>query len=311
MMAISGAVLRDMRELKMRWFFQPHSDGHGSGHYAEDSAPGLISLPAALLQRHGALALDPGTAASIPGGTAPRPTVYRAKTLLVPDDLLNSEPVTRALAGVGMRLSRADREGGLGGGGRGEYQEVLDKLRRLPRPAVLTPVEGRPPVVIDAWVALQALRAAASTHKSGERDEAAAERISQSDVKRISLEHLLISSPPPHPIDGGGGGLNGTTDGSSGVTGPSSTSSYVYNGDTRTPVAVCLDAPAREPIRRLRSVFGRRPVVAVLDNGVRAHPWLDVSKKTATVSSWSITTSRRPSARKATCWRRTATGRAR
>jgi subtilisin family serine protease len=59
-----------------------------------------------------------------------------------------------------------------------------------------------------------------------------------------------------------------------GLTGPGSTGSYAHSGgDTRAPVTVCLRAPAR---RRPEALGCRRPVVAVLDTGVRAHPWLDV-----------------------------------
>jgi Subtilase family len=263
----------------MTWFFQPHPGGGASGQHDDDSAPGLTSLPAALLQRHGARALDPATAASVPGFPAPRPTVYRARTLLIPDELIDTDPVTGALAGVKMKLVRTGQFSDLENGDRKKYGEVIDELRRLPRPAVLAPADDNVPVVVDAWVALQALRAAARPRPGRKRDGAKPDQvIAEADIRRISLEHLLISSPPPPPITNGGGGLNGTTD-SSGSGAPTSTSSYVYRGDTRTPVAVCAAAPPREPVRTFRSRYGRRPVVAVLDTGVRAHPWLDVWKK--------------------------------
>jgi hypothetical protein len=57
----------------------------------------MITMSAAQLERHGALMLDPGTAAAIPGWPAPRPTVYRARALLVPGDLL-SQPTFRIAA---------------------------------------------------------------------------------------------------------------------------------------------------------------------------------------------------------------------
>src|SRR5580704_12975001 len=52
------------REPDVKWFFQPRPDGDGATHDEDDSAPGLISLPAELLQRHGAVVLDPGKAAA-------------------------------------------------------------------------------------------------------------------------------------------------------------------------------------------------------------------------------------------------------
>ncbi len=150
-------------------------------------------------------------------------------------------------------------------------------LRRLPRPAVLVPAvpaDGKAalPVVIDAWVALQALRAAATAREHPALDEQA--------VRRIALEHLLIGSAITGSPATEGSGVTGSpaTEGS-GVTGPGSTDSYLYGGgDTRAPVAVSLDAPKRKSAERCGSGsgYGRRPVVAVLDTGVRAHPWLDV-----------------------------------
>src|SRR5438270_620554 len=97
-------------------------------------------------------------------------------------------------------------------------------------------------------------------------------RLERTDVDQIALEHLLVGSAiTGSPAFGGGGGL--TANPGSG-TGPTSTGSYLFSGgDTRTPVTVLLDPPERE----LPPGFGRRPVVAVLDTGVRAHPWLDVA----------------------------------
>jgi hypothetical protein len=123
-------------------------------------------------------------------------------------------------------------------GRRGRAAEVL---RRLPRPAVLRPAvrhDGTAalPVVIDAWVALQMLRAAATAGEDPALDNIA--------VAEITLEHLLI--------------------------GPA------ISGEVRTPVAVSLDPPARMSAGDCESVYGRRPVVAVLDTGVRTDTSLDV-----------------------------------
>src|ERR1700680_3621442 len=162
-------------------FFEPHRDDDRAGHGDDDSAPGLDGLPAALLQRHGARVLYPADAAAVPGWPAPRSTVYRARTLMVPGDLVQ-EPtfalMNRALARVGMRMVPPGPDGdtaGRGGAGDGPAPGATpnghgpspDVLRQLPRTAVLVPAASAdgmaaPPVVVDAWVALQMLRAAAS-----------------------------------------------------------------------------------------------------------------------------------------------------
>jgi len=92
-----------MREPTMKWFFEPRrgDDGAGhdqaghdqagldqAGHDHDDPAGGLVSLPVALLRRHGARVLDPEAVVAVRGYPTPRSTVYRARTLLVPGDLL-------------------------------------------------------------------------------------------------------------------------------------------------------------------------------------------------------------------------------
>ena len=64
--AISGLRMRciAMPEPNTNWFFQPRSHRDGEGR-EDDSAPGLISLPAEVLQRHGAQILDPQTAVAV------------------------------------------------------------------------------------------------------------------------------------------------------------------------------------------------------------------------------------------------------
>jgi hypothetical protein len=126
------------------------------------------------------------------------------------------------------------------------------------------------PVVIDAWIALQALRAAVVTGKH--------HQLRAEDVAGISLEHLLVGSAiTGSPASGSGGGLAAGPNDSSGVTGPTTTDSYTYTGgDTRAPVALCLPMPIRQPGGKFLGKYGRRPVLAVVDTGVRAHPWLDV-----------------------------------
>jgi hypothetical protein len=262
------------------WFFEPRHDGAGIGP-DDDSAPGLTCIPPALLQRHGARVLDPSNAAAVPdsrqpGWTVHRPpksTVYRARTLLIPAYLLRDAAVTQAinaaLAHIGMGIvirdldARPVRSSG----------PAAQLLERLPRPAVLVPIamEGKPvlPVVVDAWVALQTLRAAADA--AGEDAV-----LNKQVVRQIALEHLLVGSAITGSPSTEGNGVSGSpsTEGN-GVTGPSGTNSYVYSGgDTRAPVALSLRPPARRP---LKDCGPRRPVVAVLDTGIRPHWWLDVT----------------------------------
>ena len=293
-----------MPDTSTNWFFEPRGDDAGikrDDDHDDASAPGLTCVPAAVLQRHGARVLDPGNAAAVPysrrpgsdlnRARTPKATVYRARTLLIPADLLRNSSVIQAinaaLANVGMSIvvpdldNRQVRSNG----------PVTQLLERLPRPAVLAPAapeQGKPvlPVVVDAWVALQTLRAAADAARQDDavrQDDAARQDdavrqdavLTKEVVSRITLEHLLIGSAITGSPSTDGNGVSGSpsTDGN-GVTGPSSTNSYAYaGGDTRAPVAVALDPPARRP---LEDCGPRRPVVAVLDTGVRAHPWLDV-----------------------------------
>ena len=108
-------------------------------------------------------------------------------------------------------------------------------------------------MVVDAWVALQALRAAAAPPPDKAPDEADVHRLYKKDVDRIALEHLLVGSAITGSPAYSGGGLAGDPGNGNGGTGPTSTDSYLFSGgDTRTPVAVLLDAPTRMSGRRLR-----------------------------------------------------------
>jgi len=259
------------------WFFQPRRH---SASPAEDQGTGLISLPAEVLQRHGARVLNTDTAVSVPGFAPPRSTVYRARTLLVPVNLQHAAKMAafnQVLAEVGMKL----QPGPAGHDTGHDSQDTVHPLARMPRTAVLTAMEqGGRPVTVDAWVALQALRAAVTSQAGSGRPYTSQPdigqpdigRLERADVDQVALEHLLVGSAiTGSPAYGGGGGL--TANPGSG-TGPTSTDSYLFSGgDTRTPVTVLLDPPER----KLPAGYGRRPVVAVLDTGIRAHPWLDVA----------------------------------
>jgi subtilisin family serine protease len=251
------------------WFFQPRSQAAGT---AEDAGDGLIRFPAELLQRHGARILNPDTAVSVPGFPPPRSTVYRARSLLVPVNLQHAAKLAtfnQVLSGLGMKLlpGPAGHDAGHGN------PDVARQMATVPRPMVLTATEDRGmPVTVDAWVALQALRAASAAPTAPDRPDLV--RLERDEVGQVALEHLLVGSAiTGSPAWDAPGGL--TASPGSG-TGPTSTDSYLFSGgETRTPVAVLIDPPERE----LAARYGRRPVVAVLDTGVRAHPWLDVEPR--------------------------------
>jgi subtilisin family serine protease len=274
----------------MKWFFQPLPAGGGAGRDHDESAPaGLICLSAAVLQRHGARVLDPGKAGVVAQPRSadqeapppPRPTVYRARTLLVPDDLLRNPGFMAAINGILERVGMMvvaptedlDPDADIG---RGEA-EILRTLRELPRPAVLAPRPGNPiPVVIDAWIALQALHASTRPGQPP-RDRQDLDQTALQRISEISLEHLLVGSAiMGDPADSGVGGIAGNQNNSTNASGPSITGSYQFSGgDTRTPVALLLDPPVRKSTKYCDDNYGRRPVVAVLDTGVRPHPWLE------------------------------------
>jgi subtilisin family serine protease len=254
----------------MRWYFEPRREQQTDDD--EEASQGLASFPAPLLQRHGAAVLDPQQAAVVYGWPAPRSTVYRTRTLLVPPELLQDEQVQRAIRSVlgeiGLDLEvprRADADDGRPG---------------LPVTVVLVPrapageMPARP-VVVDAWTALQTLRAAASSPQHAV--------LSAESVAQIGLEHLLIGSAIAGSPASEGGGVSGSpASEGGGICGPTSTDSYLFGGwDARSPVDLFMDAPPRQSQGRCAERFGRRPVIAVLDTGVREHWWLDVRQDPA------------------------------
>jgi hypothetical protein len=253
-----------MREPGVKCFIEGRRDNSEKGQPEADTAPGLAVLPDEVLLRHGAKVLDPATAVSIPGWHPPRSTVYRARTLLVPGDLLRgpqADQINGVLAEVGVRLVIPDLPDG------------ARLSPRLPRPVVLTPLARsddtlRPPAAVDAWIALQTLRAAADVQH---RD------LDRRAVDRISLEHLLVGSAITGSPITDGHSLSGGNSSGGGVTGPTITESYLYSGgDSRSPVDVCMLAPDRSTTEHCVTEYGRRAVVAVLDTGVREHSWLGV-----------------------------------
>jgi hypothetical protein len=237
----------------------------------EDAEPGSGSLYAssAILQRHGARVISPPAraAAAGQGWPAPRAAVYRASTLLLPAEFHDDQvlaAINGVLADVGMRLVSVPASAGT---------SVPGDVARLPRAAVLNPASDSS-ADVDAWAALSALRAAAVAGRG----------LSAEDVRKISLEHLLTSAaitgePIVHsnPVVDGGPIVHSNAGGEPIVHSNEAIESYLYAGqDARTPLEVCMDPPARKPATAAAADYGRRPVIAVLDTGVRVHPWLDV-----------------------------------
>jgi hypothetical protein len=329
------------------WYFEPDPVPPEAGRPGDDDgiARAIAYVSPTSLQRHGARTLNPSAAPTIPGhgqrgwGRTPSSTVYRARTLLIPADLLRDQAVVAAInaalvpVGMSIVLPELDRRPVRS---RGPAAEALRRLPRIVGLVPAAPAPGRPavPVVVDAWTALQTLRAAAeATTASAAAFESAESRaadfkgadlesaaLTPEIVGRIGLEHLLAGSAVSPNASRGGNAVDGDGIESDGiesdgiesdgiessdiengdiensavegdaisgtpfsegnaVSGPGSGGSYVYSGgQTRAPVTLCLRAPERREPAALR---GRRPVVAVLDTGVRPHPWLDVRRDPA------------------------------
>lgn len=265
----------------MTVYFEPHHDSDDDHDRADyGSADGLAELPAAFLQRHGAMFLNPTAAAQIPDEQVTRTTVYRANTLLIPGSILDNQAHLQALnavlAQIGLSLvvpRRVAQEEGRTPAA-AVSGELATRLAQLPRAAVLVPAKNgkttQPPVVVNAWVALQALRAAARANRLP--------GLNQQSVRRIALNHLLFGSAITGSPASDGGGISGNpaSDGG-GITGPGSTDSYLFGGrDARIPVDLCIEWPARAALADIKTRYGRRPVIMMLDTGVREQPCLDV-----------------------------------
>ena len=223
----------------------------------EESAAGrTLHAHPEILARHGGRVLDPDDAPIAGGWPAPQSTVYRARTLLLPPDLVaeaNLGALNEVLDRAGMRLIPPPPVSHAAG----------SVAARMPRAVALAPVESdgvSSPGAVDAWRALTALRAARS--------------LDEADVRRISLEHLLVGAAITGDPVVVCGGVESAPDFPSAAI----DESYLYRGGSaRTPIEVALPAPHRKTEAECVALYGRRPVIAVLDTGVRVHPWLDVA----------------------------------
>ncbi|HUN33283.1 MAG TPA: S8 family serine peptidase [Trebonia sp.] len=222
----------------------------------EESAPRPLRAHPDILSRHNARVLDPDDVPVAGGWPEPQSTVYRAHTLLLPPDLIeepNLGPLNDVLGRAGMRLVPAPA-------GPPALGSVAARTpRAVPLVAVESPDGLSSPGSVDAWRALTALRAARN--------------LDVADVQRISLEHLLAGAA----ITGDPVIHFALVEGEPVIHFAAVDDSYTYNGNPRTPVEVALSAPPRRSEADCTALFGRRPVIAILDTGVRVHPWLDVT----------------------------------
>jgi hypothetical protein len=235
----------------------------------EPGAEPLYAAPA-ILQRHAARVLAPDADDDDAQWPAPMPTVYRARTLLLPPDLHDEESLVKineVLGDVGMSLVPAPAA----------PDPAAEAGIAVARPAVLQHAADNTGDV-DAGKALAALRAAA---RAGRRPGQPA--LNAEDVQRISLEHVLTSAaitgqPIVHSNIAGEPIVHSNApDGEPIVHSNAAIASYLYaSQDARSPVDIAMPAPARKSAEESARQYGRRPVIAVLDTGIRAHPWLDV-----------------------------------
>ncbi|HVV23809.1 MAG TPA: S8 family serine peptidase [Pseudonocardiaceae bacterium] len=215
----------------------------------------LAAIPQAVLDRHGARVLDPASAPVVPGWPVPTTTAYRVASLMIPNDLLGVDRVSAlndALETSGMELVPPAPVDQL----HPELRSFVDRTSTLSRSVRLTVRPDAMPTVVDAYVALQHLRASANSDPSLAPRDA---------VSRISLEHLMFPGSDVAPWE------------VHEVTVPGS--SYVPAGSGAFPVSVSMPPPPRRRVGV--DGLGRRPVVAVLDTGIAPHPWFDIADRTA------------------------------
>jgi Subtilase family len=215
------------------------------------------SVSSALLRRHGARVLDP-TSAVLADQPLAQPTVYRAATLLMPSAVLGDKKlrtaIDKALAKAGMARAKPASRSFVSAS-----LKIDDRAGTPQVPVPLTALAGTA-APVDAWAALQQLRAASA--KDADLKQV---------IDRIRLEHLLFGGQALtlHGVPGG------QTD-PSGGRGTSLGGPVGYLGtDTPGPVPVRILAAA--PPRSPQPPGGRRPVIAVPDSGIGQHPWLDVA----------------------------------
>src|SRR5215211_7546357 len=144
----------------------------------------LPIVPRAVLRRHEARVLDRTDAALVPRRDAPLPTMYRVATLLVPGEVLaeHRRAFNAVLGEIGLQLQPHNGEG-------------PPDLPRPARLAVKTDGESSA-AMVDAWAALQYLRAAAEREEPRGWPWRRAQRtaLDRAAVDRISVDHLLLAA---------------------------------------------------------------------------------------------------------------------
>lgn len=203
----------------------------------------LPAVPQEILDRHGARVLHPASAPAAPGQRDPQPTVYRAGTLLIPEDVrghANFDRIRAALLDYGVEVTEPPAAGDRADG------------RPVTRCVALPVATGKPEAVIaDAWAALQHLKAVAAAGRvDGE------EPVDPELVAKIAPEHVYFTSAP----------WNWTGAPHEGSARPPS-GGHHRRETGRRPVAVVAAKP------RCDTTLARRPVIAVLDTGLGPHPW--------------------------------------
>jgi len=201
------------------------------------STPAVLPIPPDDLRRHSARVLEPTRAEALPDDPPLGPTVYRHHVLLIPTAVASNPGV---IASINAALNPA----GL------LVVPAILSAASVGRLILRAASRGALPTVIDAWRALQILRAAAR-----------AGQLPADLVAQISLEHLLLGVP----VDPDNGAWHGSPVGG-GVASSYGPPDLAF----RRPIELLLAPPARRPDLR------RRPVIAILDSGIGPNPWLGI-----------------------------------
>lgn len=255
--------------IKFRWLDEPRD-------FAEDTYDEPPRWPEWLLQRHRGRMLLPSEAAPAVGVPEPEnpedpqpaepiavpieSTAYRADTLLIPNVLLRNQPLMSAMqqaAGVVFQLPPPLFEV--------MPDDQAELLDAIPRPVALTPADLTSPAPVDAWTALRRIRSAVSRNELRWQvgdDDITPSLAQRARLLEVSLDHLLIGAYGGVPVweqhDVPGQAPSGG-----------------YRPEGRHPISALVGLPTRDGSGVFVMADGtkRRPVVAVLDTGVRDHPW--------------------------------------
>lgn len=210
------------------------------GKYADAPLPDWSQQ---LLDTHESKILKPGEVTH--GNIADlQSTVYRAAFLLISQRIIDSVAFTtiaKALEDIKIGIRKPAPLDKIVRDG-----AVRETLGRLPRPVRLVEIPGGPPV--DAWVALQHLRQTVG-----------------SIADEVGLEHLVVGAVV---------GYGGVPTYDPNHVGGTAADLAPYSQQGRSPVQLEGRPPWRDPKFAMR-----RPVVAVLDTGVRSHPWFGKFKQ--------------------------------